>query len=203
MLGLREGEHRVGFGIGAPVRDVDPAVAEQHLQQQCLDPGKCPLDSLLIGRAQHPGGQDVRADDPLHLDQMVVLIDRPVIGGDRLRGEERQARDLVPGEGGDQGRRDPRVRPFHVLAPLLAQRKRHHHITQQHRHVDRGIGHQGEPERDQRMSVKINRQGQRRGHRLAEHVLADLDSQRAGIQRDDLPGPVDHHVLAGERQLRR
>ena len=200
VLGLRQGEHRVGLGIGAAVGGVDPAPAQQHLQQQRLDPGKCPLDRLLISRPQHPGGEDVGADDALHLDQVVILIDRSVISGDGLGGKERQPGDLVPGEGGDQGRRDTRVRPFHLLAPVRAQRQRHHHITQQHRHVDRGVGDQGEPEGDQRMGVKIQRQGQGSGHRLAEHMLADLHPQRAGVQRDHLPGPVDHHVPAGDRQ---
>ena len=203
VLGLRQGEHRVGLGIGAPVSDIDPAPARQHLQQQRLDPGKCPLDRLLISRPQHPGGEDVGADDALHLDQVVILIDRSVISGDGLGGKERQPGDLVPGEGGDQGRRDARVRPFHVLAPVRAQRQRHHHIAQQHRHVDGGVRYQGEPEGDQRMGVEVQAEGERGGHRLAEHVLADLDPERAGIQRDDLPGPVDHHMLAGERQLRR
>lgn len=44
-------------------------------------------------------------------------VNRPVIGGDRLGREERQARDLVPGELGDhRGGRDARVGPLHVLA---------------------------------------------------------------------------------------
>jgi transcriptional regulator with XRE-family HTH domain len=32
-------------------------------------------------------------------------------------------------------------------------------------------------------------------------VLTDLHAQRAGIQRDHLPGPVNHHVLAGHRSF--
>jgi len=52
VLGLRHGEHRVGLGIGAPVSRVDPAPARQHLQQQRLYPGKCPLDGLLAPHRQ-------------------------------------------------------------------------------------------------------------------------------------------------------
>jgi hypothetical protein len=40
------------------------------------------------------------------LDQLVALIDSPMISGDRLRGEERRARDLVPGELGHHRGRD-------------------------------------------------------------------------------------------------
>jgi hypothetical protein len=38
----------------------------------------------------------------LDLDQVVVLIDRSVVGGDGLDREERQAGDLVAGQLGDQ-----------------------------------------------------------------------------------------------------
>ena len=73
--------------FGAPVGGVDPAVTQQHLQQQRLDPGKCPLDGLLVGRAQHPGGQDVGADDALHLDEeqrLQALVVVVVLGEEAL-----------------------------------------------------------------------------------------------------------------------
>ena len=203
MLGLRQRQYRVTLRVGAAVGDIDAAVAHQHLQQQRLYRRKCPLNCLLVGRAHHPGRQDVRADHTLHLGEVMVFVDRPVVHRHGLGRKERQSGDLMAGEVGDHRRGDPRVGPLHVLAPVRAQRQRHHHIPQQHRHVHRGVGHQRQPEGDQRMSVKVDRQRQGRGHRLPEHMLTDHDAQRAGIQRHDLPWPVDHHMLAGQRQLRR
>jgi hypothetical protein len=66
--------------------------------------------------AAAPAPEDVRADHPLDLDQVMVLIDRPVVGGDRLGGEERQPGDLAPGELRDHRSGDSRVGPLHLLA---------------------------------------------------------------------------------------
>ena len=123
-----------------------------------------------------------------------------MIGGDGLRGEERQPGRLVSGELGDDRGRDPGIGPGHLRAPALPHRQRHHHVAQQHRDVDRRVRHQGEPERDQRVRIDIQGQGQVNAHRVAEHALADLHRQHRGVQRDDLPGTGDHDVAGLCRQ---
>ncbi len=103
----------------------------------------------------------------------------------------------MAGKLGDHRGGDAGVGPLHVLAPAVLQRQRHGHVAQQHRHVDRGVADQREPKRDQRVGVDIQRQCQVHRDRLAEDVLADLDRQHGGVQRDDLARPVHHHVLGG------
>ncbi len=128
---------------------------------------------------------------------MVVLVGAAVVGGDRLRREERQGRDLVAGELGDHLRRHAGVGPFHLLAPALAHRQRHHHVPQQHRDVHRRVRHQRQPERDDRVRVEVQREREHHRDRIPEHRLTDLHRQRRRIQRDDLARPVHHHPPAG------
>ncbi len=194
MFHLRQGQHGTGLGVRPAVSDVDPGIAGQVLEQQTPQRPERPLASGLIQRPQHPGRQDVAAQRLLRRDGRVAFIGTPVVRGDRLRGEERQPGDPVPGELGDDAGGHSRVRPFHLRAPAIPHRQRHHHVAQQHRDVDRGVRHQREPERDRRMREHIEGKGQVRRYRVAEHAVTDLHRQRRGVQRDDLPGPVHRHV---------
>ncbi len=133
----------------------------------------------------------------------MVAIDAAVVGGHRFRGEERQARDLVPGEPGDHRGRDPRIGPLQFLAPVRPHRQRHHHIAQQHRHVHRRVRHQREPERAKRMRADVQRDREVALHRVAKDPFPDHDRQHRGVQRDDLARPVDQHVPVLGRQLSR
>jgi len=126
-----------------------------------------------------------------------------VVRGDSLRGEERQSGDFVSGELGDHRGRDPRIGPGHLRAPVRPHRQRHHHVPQQHRHVHRGIGHQREPERDQRVRADVEAEGQVNAHRVAEYALAHLHRQHRSVQRNDLPGTGNHDVAGLHRQLSR
>ncbi len=92
MLELVGRQHRVRGRVGPAVGDVDAGVADQVLEQKLSDHAEGPLNGGLVGRPQHPRGQDLAAEHPLDLDQVVVAVDRSVVGGHRLRGEERQAR---------------------------------------------------------------------------------------------------------------
>ena len=129
MFHISDGEYRVGLRVHTAVGDIDTGVAEQVLEQQRADGAKGPFHRLLVGRTKNPGRQYVRPDHPLHLDQMMIFIDTAVIGGDRFRGEERHPGHPVPGELRHHRGGDARVGPFHVLAPVIAQRKRHHHVA--------------------------------------------------------------------------
>ncbi len=201
MLHLGHGQDCVALRVHAAVGRVHPLVARQDPEQQGLDGPERPLHGLLVGRTQDPAGAYVRPDHPLDLDQMMVLVDRAVVGGDGLGREERQARDLVASELGHQRGRDTGVGPLHVLAPVRPHRQRHHHVAQHHGHVDRGVGDQRQPERHDRMRVHVQGQGQVDRNGVAEDVLADLDRQDRGVERHHLARPVDHDVPAGRDLL--
>jgi hypothetical protein len=168
VLDLSQRQHGIALGVGAAVGHVHSPEARQLLEQQRLDRAENSLASLLVGRAHDPGRDDVRADHPLDLDQMMVPVDRPVVGGDGLDREERQARDLVAGQLSYHGLGDAGVGPGHVLAPVGPHRQRRHHIAQQHRHVHRLLRDQRDPERDQRVRVAVQCEAEVRLDRLAE-----------------------------------
>ena len=126
-----------------------------------------------------------------------------MVGGHRLRREEREPGDPVPGELRHDRRGKSGVRPLQILAPVIPHRQRHHHVAQQHRDIDRGVRDQREPERDQRVREDVEREGQVRPDRLAEHSLAGHHRQHRGVQGDDLARAVDHHVAVLLRQPRR
>jgi len=109
----------------------------------------------------------------------------------------------MPGELGDHGGGDARVGPLQFLAPVLAHRQRHHHVAQQHRHVHRGVGHQREPERDQRVGVDVQGNRQVALQAVAEDPVAEHHREHRGVQRHHLAGPVHQHVPVPGRQVRR
>ncbi|WP_406274491.1 heavy metal translocating P-type ATPase [Nocardia sp. NBC_00881] len=195
MVGTGRGA-QLGILIKGPeVLESTRRVAGQLLEQQRTCRAKRSFDRLLVRRTQHPRRKDVAAQHLLNLDQVMVAIDRSVVGGDRLRGEERQPGDAVACELGDRVRRKARVRPLHILTPVRAHRQRHRDVAQQHRDIDRTVGHQRQPEPHHRAGEHVQGQGQVNRHRFTEHCLADLDRQDRRIQHHHLPGPVDRHVL--------
>ncbi|WP_236719182.1 hypothetical protein [Wenjunlia vitaminophila] len=194
MLELVGHQHCIRCRIGSTIGDVDAGVTDQMLEQQLPDHTERPLDGGLVGRPPHPRGQDLVAEHPLDSDQVMVAIDRSVVGGHRLRSEERQVGHRVPGELGYHRGRQARVGPFQVLAPVRPHRQRHRHIPQHHRDVRRGVGDQRQPESDQRVRADVQGQGEVHLHRIAEHMLADHHRQHRGVQRDDLARPVRQDV---------
>jgi hypothetical protein len=117
-----------------------------------------------------------------------------MVRGDRLRREKREPGDPVPGEVRDDARRHPGIRPFHLRAPAVPHRQRHHHVAQEHRDIDRGVRHQREPERHRGMREHVQGQREHDRDRLPEYPVADLHRQRGRVQRDDLAGPAHRHV---------
>ena len=201
MLHLVHGQHRIGGRVGPTIGDVDAGVARQQLEQQLPEHAERPLAGSLVRGPQDPGWKHVAAEYPLHFDQMMVSVDGSVVGGHRLRGEERKTGDPMPGELGNDGRGQARIGPLQLVAPVRAHRQRHHHIPQQHRDVHRRVGHQRKPECNHRVRVSIKGDRQVWLHRVAEDAFADHDRQDCRVQRDDLARPVDHDVPVLHRQF--
>ena len=117
MFHLRHRQDGSGLGIRPAVGDVDPGIAGQVLEQQAPKCPERPFAGGLVLRPQHPGGQDVAAQRLLGRDRRPAFVGTAVVGGDGLRGEERQPGDPVPGEVRDDAGGAPRDRAIPSPGP--------------------------------------------------------------------------------------
>ncbi|CAM5488038.1 hypothetical protein SAVIM40S_00367 [Streptomyces avidinii] len=193
VLHLRQRPCRVALRVGAAVGNVDAAVAEEELQQERLDSGEGPLAGGFVLRPHRPRWQQIDPQPRRSLDEVVALVDGAVVAGHRLRSEERQPGDRVPGQFGHQRRRGAGVGPFRLRAPVRPHRQRQQHVPQQHCHLHRRLRPRSEAERDDRVGAGVQRDRQVHRDRLGEDVVHHLHRQRRRIEDHHLSRPADVH----------
>ncbi|MGW6286420.1 hypothetical protein [Streptomyces sp. NPDC055107] len=129
---------------------------------------------------------------------MVALVDGAVVAGHRLRSEERQPGDRVPGQLGHQHRRGAGVGPFRLRAPVRPHRQRQQHVPQQHCHLHRRFRHrrcdEGRRHRPERAAEYLL---STRLRQLYEQAVARTEQAVAALWTERLPELAAYPLDAG------